>query len=68
MTKVLVDSDEGFRHYVFFMATKQVRPTKAELSILRVLWNSGPQSVREIQTALNEIKPTGESCTTRLSR
>jgi BlaI family transcriptional regulator, penicillinase repressor len=41
------------------MATNDVRPTKLELTILRVLWDAGPQSVREIQTILNESKPTG---------
>src|SRR3954453_1533294 len=42
------------------MATKQiVRPTKFELAILRVLWEAGPRSVREIHKILNESKPTG---------
>ena len=41
------------------MATNDVRPTKLELTILRVLWDAGPRSVREIQTILNESKPTG---------
>ena len=41
------------------MVTEHIRPTKLELSILRVLWESGPRSVRDIQTILNESKPTG---------
>ena len=41
------------------MATKQIRPTKLELAILRVLWEAGPRSVRDIQGILNESKPTG---------
>ena len=41
------------------MATKQIRPTKLELAILKVLWEAGPRSVREIQGVLNESKPTG---------
>jgi predicted transcriptional regulator len=41
------------------MAIKEVRPTKLELAILRVLWDTGPRSVREIQTVLNQSKPTG---------
>ena len=41
------------------MATKDVRPTKLELAILRVLWDTVPRSVREIQTVLNQSKPTG---------
>ena len=41
------------------MATQPIRPTKLELAILKVLWESGPRSVREIQGILNESKPTG---------
>jgi predicted transcriptional regulator len=42
------------------MATKEtVRPTKLELSILKVLWEAGPRSVRDIQKILDESKPTG---------
>jgi predicted transcriptional regulator len=41
------------------MATKQIRPTKLELAILKVLWGKGPGSVREIQGILNETKETG---------
>ncbi len=41
------------------MAHQPPRPTDAELSILRVLWDAGPRSVREIQHILNEAKPTG---------
>lgn len=41
------------------MATKQIRPTKLELAILKVLWEKGPRSVREIQGILNETKDTG---------
>jgi predicted transcriptional regulator len=35
------------------------RPTDAELQILRVLWQRGASTVREVQGALNETKPTG---------
>jgi BlaI family penicillinase repressor len=41
------------------MATRDVRPTKLELTILRVLWDAGPRSVREIHAVLNQSKPTG---------
>jgi predicted transcriptional regulator len=41
------------------MSSRQRRPTEAELSILRVLWESGPGSVRDIQRILNAIRPTG---------
>ena len=35
------------------------RPTDAELGILRVLWQRGPSTVREVQESLNEARPTG---------
>ncbi|HEV3311470.1 MAG TPA: BlaI/MecI/CopY family transcriptional regulator [Chloroflexota bacterium] len=41
------------------MVTKRVRPTKAELEILGVLWHSGPCSVRNVRNILTESKPTG---------
>ena len=41
------------------MATKGVHPTKAELLILRVLWQEGPLSVRDVQNTLNESKASG---------
>jgi BlaI family penicillinase repressor len=41
------------------MSTKAIRPTTLELTILRVLWDAGPRSVRGIQTILNESRPTG---------
>ena len=41
------------------MTTRQIRPTKLELTILRVLWDAGPRSVREIHAVLNASKPTG---------
>ena len=35
------------------------RPTQAELAILRVLWDRGPSSVREVLDALNVGRDTG---------
>jgi predicted transcriptional regulator len=34
------------------------RPTDAELAILRVLWAQGPCTVRQVQEALSESRPT----------
>ena len=48
------------------MASKQPRPTAAELEILQVLWERGPHSVRDIQRALNQIKPTGYTTVLKL--
>jgi len=41
------------------MATTSRRPTVLELTILNVLWDRGPQSVRDIHGVLNASKPTG---------
>lgn len=38
---------------------RTVRPTPAELGILRVLWKIGAGTVREIQEALADEEPTG---------
>src|SRR5215469_17952953 len=35
------------------------KPTEAELAILRVLWQRGPSTVRQVQEALNAVKKTG---------
>lgn len=35
------------------------RPTDAELSILRVLWERGPSTVREVHDALSATQATG---------
>ena len=39
------------------MGTQQRRPTEAELTILRVLWEGGPRTVREIHKVLSAGKP-----------
>lgn len=38
---------------------KPLKPTEAELAILRVLWQRGPSTVREVQTVLEETRKTG---------
>lgn len=48
------------------MASKPRRPTEGELAILTVLWESGPQSVRDIQRILNRSKPTGYTTVLKL--
>jgi len=48
------------------MATKQIRPTKLELSILNVLWQTGSGTVREIHAILNESKPTAVNTILRM--
>ena len=39
--------------------TPVTRPTPAELEILRVLWQRGPSTVREVHTTLVIGRPTG---------
>jgi predicted transcriptional regulator len=46
--------------------TKQRRPTEGELTILKVLWNHGPLTVREIQRILDAEKPTGYTTVLKL--
>lgn len=65
LTKFFVDNDENLRHYGAVKPT-QPNPTSGELEILRVLWERGPNSVREIQRVLNEIKPTGYTTVLKL--
>jgi BlaI family penicillinase repressor len=48
------------------MSSLPPRPTEAELSILRVLWESGAQSVRDVQKTLNASKPTGYTTVLKL--
>ena len=48
------------------MATKQIRPTKLELSILNGLWQKGPATVREIHAIVNESKPTAINTVLRM--
>src|SRR5580704_10099036 len=48
------------------MPTKLPRPTEGELAILRVLWDGGPATVREILRTLNQTKPTGYTTALKL--
>jgi predicted transcriptional regulator len=38
---------------------KPLRPTDAELAILRVLWRRGPSTVKEVHKVLDATKKTG---------
>ena len=42
------------------------RPTEAELAILRVLWERGPSTVREVQESLHEERGTGYTTALKL--
>ena len=42
------------------------RPTDAELAILRVLWDQGPATVRQVHEILAEARETGYTTTLKL--
>ena len=42
------------------------RPTDAELAILRVLWDQGPSTVRQVHAALADARETGYTTTLKL--
>jgi predicted transcriptional regulator len=49
------------------MPKKQLpRPTEAELAILRVLWERGPSTVREVQESLADERGTGYTTALKL--
>ena len=49
------------------MAKKNLpRPTEAELAILRVLWDCGPCTVRDVQEALERERGTGYTTALKL--
>jgi BlaI family transcriptional regulator, penicillinase repressor len=43
-----------------------VRPTNAELEILRVLWQQGPSTVREVHESLRRADPVGYTTVLKL--
>jgi BlaI family transcriptional regulator, penicillinase repressor len=45
---------------------KPPRPTDAELAILRVLWNRGPSTVREVHDALGPERTVGYTTVLKL--
>jgi predicted transcriptional regulator len=48
------------------MARSQPRPTDAELTILRVLWERGPCTVRQVHEVLADTRDTGYTTTLKL--
>ncbi len=42
------------------------RPTDGELAILRVLWERGPSTVRDVHEILSRSRPTGYTTTLKL--
>jgi predicted transcriptional regulator len=48
------------------MSRNTPRPTDAELAILRVLWERGPSTVRQVHESLAEARETGYTTTLKL--
>ena len=46
--------------------TVKPRPTDAELAILRVLWDRGPSTVREVHSALSDRQDSGYTTVLKL--
>ena len=42
------------------------RPTDAELAILRVLWERGPSTVRQVHDVLGQVRPTAYTTALKL--
>ena len=45
---------------------KSSRPTDRELTILRILWDNGPSTVRDVNKAMSEDENTGYTTTLKL--
>ena len=45
---------------------KSSRPTDRELTILRILWDKGPSTVRDVNHAMNRDENTGYTTTLKL--
>ncbi len=48
------------------MSASLPKPTDAELAILRVLWEQGPSTVRQVQEILARSRPTGYTTVLKL--
>jgi BlaI family penicillinase repressor len=48
------------------LMSKPPKPTDAELAILRVIWEQGPSTVRQIQQVLDRARPTGYTTVLKL--
>ncbi len=45
---------------------KNSRPTDRELTILQILWDNGPSTVREVNESMNKDEDTGYTTTLKL--
>jgi predicted transcriptional regulator len=65
-TKTFVDFTKGIVHTPRSMTKAPAKPTDAELSILRVLWERGPSTVRQVHEVLNSKRRAGYTTVLKL--
>ena len=66
-TKIFVDIYEDVRRLVEpSPKSKTPRPTDAELAILRVLWQLGPSTVRQVHEVMSRERPTAYTTALKL--
>jgi predicted transcriptional regulator len=71
ITKVFVyyaDIGKQIKNYrrINMARRKSSRPTDRELTILRILWDNGPSTVRQVNQAMNKDGNTGYTTTLKL--
>lgn len=54
------------RNKSYNMSSKQLKPTESELEILRVLWERGEATVRDVHEELSKTKDAGYTTTLKL--
>jgi len=62
LTKGFVNNERILSHQL----SSNPRPTEGELAILRVLWEQGPLSVRDVQRIMHAARPTGYTTVLKL--
>ena len=65
-TKIFVDSTNIIVDNAFMKKTAIPKPTEAELSILRVLWELGPSTVRQVHDIVVADRPLAYTTTLKL--
>jgi len=65
-TKIFVDNTKLFVIVSAHESRTLQKPTASELEILRVLWERGPSTVREVHEALREKKDLGYTTVLKL--
>jgi predicted transcriptional regulator len=66
LTKEFVNNERMLSPQPSLQLFPQPRPTEGELAILRVLWEQGPLSVRDVQRIMHAARPTGYTTVLKL--